>query len=68
MHLFMPQDTIKGAIRKHNNMISESSIINDLLKAFNQLNGHHVPRPGQVLKIPIYEESAAETQHVPINH
>jgi hypothetical protein len=46
-------ETINGALRLHNHRKLTDDEMVELQRLFNELNQNSVPRPGQVLMIPI---------------
>jgi hypothetical protein len=54
-HMFMPGDTVSGAIKKNNFYDVTKEEMNLLLKSFNTINGDKLPRPGMHFMIPILE-------------
>lgn len=57
-HLFMPQQTIKGIIRRYNNMVSDPLTLDLLLAEFNEINDHKLPKAGQSFKIPVIDDAS----------
>lgn len=58
-HLFMPGQTVTGAIKKLNLYDVKSEEMEDLLKTFKHINPPENPRPGVTLLIPILERHHA---------
>lgn len=52
-HKFGPNETIKAIIRRYNHLELTPIIQDKLLAEFNNVNGKHVPKVGQTVKIPI---------------
>lgn len=53
-HRFKMGETINGAIKFHNGQQLLPSEIECLQLLYNELNNNSVPRPGQVVKIPLW--------------
>jgi len=61
LHRFRPTETIDAVMRlkgRHNYTLEELIILRE---RFNRLNGLHVPKVGDVYKIPILEENGVST-------
>lgn len=52
-HQFKSSETIQAAIRFHNHPKLTGDEMAELLRRYNELNDNKVPRPFQVVKIPI---------------
>ena len=52
-HRFNMTETINGALRLYNHRVLTADEMVELQRLFNELNENNVPRPGQVVKIPI---------------
>jgi hypothetical protein len=54
-HVFGPNETINGALYKHNRHNMDKKILQELLLEFYKRNGVNAPKVGQSCEIPIYE-------------
>lgn len=54
-HTFGAKETIVAIIKLKNRMDLTPIQINKLLIRFNHLNGVEIPKPGQLVKIPLLE-------------
>lgn len=53
-HKFKLNETINGAIKLHNGHQLHPAELEALQQLFNELNNFIVPKPGQVVKIPLW--------------
>lgn len=58
-HLFMPGDTINGAIRKYNLHDTTKEEMTQLIASFKEINTDENPKPGVRKLIPILERHHA---------
>ena len=56
-HTFGPQDTVKAALRRYNNLDLTPEEVDELMRMYQTLNGAHCPRVYDRVKIPIKESS-----------
>ena len=59
-HLFMPGDTVSGAIKKYNRYDVTEGEMKALLIEYRQINTDAIPRPGSAVMIPVLERHHAE--------
>ncbi len=52
MHCFMPGHTLEGVIRKVVRHDLPKADVLELVRIFNELNGHPIIRPGRSYKVP----------------
>lgn len=55
-HMFMPQETIIGAIKHYNNYQVSKEDVETLMHEFNNLNNARIPKPGEVFLIPLKDK------------
>lgn len=53
-HKFKLNETINGAIKLHNGHQLHPAELEVLQQLYNELNNNTVPKPGQVVKIPLW--------------
>lgn len=54
---FKSNETINGAIKFHNSHNLSDEILELLQLRFNELNNNIIPKPGQVVKIPLIDHT-----------
>jgi hypothetical protein len=54
-HLFMPGQTVQGAVKQFNLYDTTPDEIRELMIQFNHINNHAMPKPGMRMLIPILQ-------------
>jgi hypothetical protein len=52
-HMFMPGQTVQGAVKQYNLYDTTKEEIIELMAQFNKINDNAIPKPGMNMMIPI---------------